>query len=66
VQKLTQNALNFPQIIKLQDTINYNTLKKYLQNYDPKGLSDNDWNVLDYLLTNMLWFSAGNGIVESG
>lgn len=61
IQKLKEGQ-NYPQPIKLQDTIAYLTLKSNLQNYGYNELTGEEWDILDYLVANTVWFSR----VEEG
>lgn len=57
VSKIADNALNFPQIVKVQNEISYQQLKRNLNNNGGR-LTSQDWEIVDYLIANMLWFST--------
>ena len=57
-----------PQIIKLQDTIAYSTLRDNMskQSNGQGALSDEDWKFLDYLVVNYLWIRSGKAKTRDG
>lgn len=61
VTRLSNNALNYPQIIKIQNEIQYEQLKRNL-NSNGGSLTDQDWEIIDYLIANMLWFSTAKDL----
>lgn len=62
MEELRQHDPDRPQVLKLQDEILYSTLQNNLQNYGGNNLSGEDWLILDYLISNMLWFRAHESV----
>lgn len=54
-----KSGINSVQPLKIQDTIKYKTLQNNLKNSPSTLMTEEDWRELDYLISNVVWFSRG-------
>ena len=66
VEELRNQGGRYGQTLKLQDEILYPSFRNNLQLYSQAsgGLSDQDWEYLDYLIANLLWIRSGNAVTK--
>lgn len=62
--RLAKQSANIPQIIKLQDKINYWSLRTKILEYGSHRLTEQDWEELDYIIANTAWFSRFNTVAS--
>lgn len=62
-----EGKINRPQPIKIQETIQYLTLQEKIKSQNEQGgLTEEEWQFLDYLVVNYLWFRVDKSSAKSG